>query len=86
MYFSSISTFSFKKVQGQKSRNEMTEEGSKPRGTDNIQGKICEHIFAHNRGYRVQIFCNTSKNCLRKAYCFLRGMFSVEYSLVRLYE
>ena len=31
-------------------------------------------------------FATRVKTFLRKAYCFLRGMFSVECSLVRLYE
>ena len=33
-----------------------------------------------------QIVAKRLNKCLRTAYCLLRGMFSFEYSLVRLYE
>ena len=51
--------------------------------------KYKSNFFAKNRGSRflnLQILFNAREKMLRTAYCFLRKMFFVECSLVRLYE
>ena len=61
-------------------------ENCELQGTDNVQGQINKYIFAQNIVFIVlQIFWTMQKKkCLQTAYCLLLGMFSFEYSLVRL--
>ena len=66
-----------------------TGEGGELRGTDNVQGQVYEHIFAKNRGSRFlnfQILFSAREKMSPTAYCFLRKMFFIECSLVRLNE
>ena len=60
-------------------------ENCELQGTDNVQGQINKYIFAQNIVFIVlQIFWNAQKKFLQTAYCLLLGMFSFEYSVVRL--